>query len=75
MNDTPEQQEHIETHGNQRFKLIGGRIVAVEQKCFHCQQKYWQSIVTFSPDANSMNRAHQCPPDRQSGASAINKFG
>jgi hypothetical protein len=68
-------QERIEAHGNQRFKMVGTRIVAVEQKCFHCQQTYWSPIVAFSPDAKQLNTAHQCPPDARAGASVINKFG
>lgn len=69
------EEEHIEAHGNQRFKLVGNRIVAVEQTCFHCHEKYWQPVVSFSPDATQGSKAHQCPPDRQAGASVINKFG
>ncbi len=67
-----QEQEHIELYGNQRFKLVGQRIVAVEQKCFHCQQTYWQPVISFSPDASQIARTHQCT---QSGAAVINKFG
>jgi len=70
-----EEQERIETHGNQRIKFTGSRIVAVEQTCFHCHQKYWQPVVPFSLSASQMSTAHQCSPDRPAGASVINKYG
>lgn len=68
------EEERIEAYGNQRFKLVGDRVIAVEQMCFQCHQKYWQPVVSVSSGATALN-AHQCPPDRQAGASVINKFG
>lgn len=75
MSEQAQPQERIETHGNQRLKFVGDRIVAVEQKCFHCHNTYWQPVVSFSPGATHVYTAHQCPPDARAGASVINKFG
>lgn len=75
MSQEEHPQERIEIHGKQRFKFVDGRIVAIEQKCFHCRQTYWQPVVSFSPALPQISTAHQCPLDRQVGASVINKFG
>ncbi len=73
MSQEQQPLEHIEMHGNQRFKLIGKHIVAVEQTCFSCHQTYWTPVV--SSKVLQIGRTHQCKPSPQSGASMIDKFG
>ena len=75
MSQEQQPLEHIEMHGNQRFKLIGKHIVAVEQTCFSCHQTYWTSVISYSSNTSQMGNIHQCKPSPQAGASVIDKFG
>ncbi len=73
MSQEEQPHGHIEQYGNQRFKFMGTRIIAVEQTCFHCHQTYWQPVVSYAP--SQMGSVHQCNPSSQAGANVIDKFG
>lgn len=72
--DTQEQaQEHIEEHAGRRFRMHGTRIVATEEVCSHCKERYWQPVVMVGNDPVPLG--HSCQPQRLGGASVINKYG
>ena len=68
-----EQVEYIEEHNGKRFKLHGTHIVATEEVCSHCKQRYWQPVVRVGNDPVPLG--HTCQPQRLGGASVINKYG